>query len=79
MVIGLASLILATSLAAMASHIIPTWLAIIGFIIFVALFTPAGFVAFLVGGVWVIVLSVLLWRREAATATGPVASPISLA
>jgi hypothetical protein len=79
MVIGVGSLILATSLAALSSRIIPLWMSIIGFVIFVALFTPAGFIAFLVGGLWVIVLSILLWRRESRAATGPVASPIPLA
>ena len=74
MVIGLATLILATSLAALQSHVVPTWFAIIGFVVCIALFTPAGFVAFLIGGLWVIVLSVMLWRRE-ATATTPMATP----
>jgi hypothetical protein len=64
MVVGLASLILATSLAGWRSRSLPTWLAVIGILIFIAFFTPAGFAAFLVGAVWIIVLSVLLWRRE---------------
>ena len=46
----------------------------LGFVVCIALFTPAGFVAFLIGGLWVIVLSVMLWRRE-ATATTPMATP----
>jgi hypothetical protein len=79
MVIGLATLILATSLAALQSHVIPLWMAIVGFVVSVALFTPAGFVAFVVGGLWVIVLSVLLWRREATAVEGPITPPLQVA
>lgn len=68
MVVGIASLILATSLAGWHSRALPKWLAVIGILIFIAFFTPAGFIAFLVGAVWIIVLSVLLWRRESHTA-----------
>ena len=64
MVVGLASLILATSVAGWRSRALPQWLTVIGILIFIAFFTPVGFIAFLVGGVWIIVLSVLLWRRE---------------
>ena len=78
MLIGLATLILATSLAALSNRIIPMWLAIIGFVVCVVMFTPAGFAAFLVGGLWIIVLSILLWRRESRAATEPVSSPIPL-
>ena len=66
-VVGLASLIVATSLAGWRARALPMWITSIGLLIFIAFFTPAGFVAFLVGGVWIIVLSVLLWRRESHT------------
>lgn len=68
MVIGIAALVLATSLAGWHSQALPKWLAVIGVLIFIAFFTPVGFVAFLVSAVWIIVLSVLLWRREAHSA-----------
>lgn len=68
MAIGIAALILATSIGGLRARTLPTWLTVIGILIFVAFFTPAGFVAFLVGGLWIIVLSVLLWRREASSA-----------
>jgi hypothetical protein len=61
-------LVLATSLAALRTRIIPVWLAWIGFVIFVVFFTPAGFIAFLVSALWIIVVSVLLWRQEPAPA-----------
>jgi len=68
MVIGIGALVLATSLAALRTRIIPVWLAWIGFVIFVVFFTPAGFIAFLVSALWIIVVSVLLWRQEPAPA-----------
>jgi hypothetical protein len=66
MVVGLATLILATSLAALRTRVIPVWLAWIGILICVAFFTPAGFIAFLVSGLWIAIVSVLLWRQETA-------------
>ena len=71
MVIGIATLVLATSLAGWRSGAVPKWLAVIGVLIFVAFFTPAGFVAFLVSGVWIIVLSVMLSRRESHVVEDP--------
>ena len=77
MVVGLASLILATSLAGWRARALPTWLAVIGILIFIAFFTPAGFIAFLVGGVWIIVLSVLLWRRESLSVEDSASSALA--
>ncbi len=71
MVVGFATLILATSLAALRTRVIPVWLAWVGFLICVVFFTPAGFVAFLVSGLWFVIASVLLWRHEAALGTEP--------
>jgi hypothetical protein len=64
MVVGIGTLVLATSLAALRTRVIPVWLAWIGIVIFVVFFTPAGFVAFLVAALWIIVISIILWRRE---------------
>jgi hypothetical protein len=66
MVVGIATLILAVGLAALRTRVIPVWLAWIGFLIAVVFFTPAGFVAFLVSALWIIVVSVFLWRQEPA-------------
>lgn len=74
MALGVASLILATSIAGWRARALPAWLTVIGFLIFVAFFTPAGFVAFLVGAIWIIVLSVLLWRRESRAVGDPASS-----
>jgi len=67
MVVGVAVLVLATSLAALRARFMPVWMAWIGFVIVLALFTPIGFFAFLVAALWLAILSVLLWRQEPAT------------
>ena len=64
MVVGLAALVLATSLAALRTRIVPVWLAWVGIVIVVVFFTPLGFISFLASGLWVAAVSVLLWRRE---------------
>jgi hypothetical protein len=69
MVIGIATLILALSLEALRTRLIPVWLAWIGIVIFVVFFTPAGFISFLVSALWILVVSVLLWRQEGAVAS----------
>lgn len=66
MVVGIATLILALSLAALRTRVIPPWLAWIGFLLFIMFFTPIGFIAFLASGLWIAVVSVLLWRQEPA-------------
>ncbi|GMU77489.1 MAG: hypothetical protein AMXMBFR46_02890 [Acidimicrobiia bacterium] len=65
MVVGLATLILATSILGWRSRALPVWLAVVGILLTIAFFTPVGFAAFLLSAVWIIVLSVLLWRRGA--------------
>jgi hypothetical protein len=69
MVIGMATLILATSLAALRARFIPVWLAWIGIVLCVVFFTPLGFISFLVSGLWILVVSILLWRQESSGAT----------
>jgi hypothetical protein len=64
MVVGLSALVLATSLAALRTRIVPVWLAWVGIVIVVVFFTPLGFIAFLASGLWIAAVSVLLWRRE---------------
>jgi hypothetical protein len=63
MVVGLGTLVLATSLAALRTRVIPAWMAYVGFLIFVLFFTPLGFISFLASGLWIALASVLLWRR----------------
>ena len=67
---GIGALVLATGFAGLRMRVIPTWLAWVSFLIFIVLFTPAGFIAFLVGALWIVVVSVLLWRQEATVGAG---------
>lgn len=60
---GIGTLVLAGSLIAIRSSLLPTWLGWAGIPVAVAMFTPVGFFAMAVAGVWVIVISVLLWAR----------------
>jgi hypothetical protein len=63
---GIAVLLLATALVARRTAILPAWLAWSAFVIFLASFTPAGFFAFILSGLWIIVVSVLLYRAQPA-------------
>jgi len=67
--IGIAALVLATGLAALRTRVIPVWLAWVAVVIFVVTFTPIGFVGFLASGLWILVVSVLLWRAEEGAAS----------
>jgi hypothetical protein len=74
---GLAVLLLATSLVVVrAKVVLPVWLGWVGIVLFVVFFTPAGFVAFGLSGIWVIVASVILYQRgETGVATTPPVGP----
>jgi len=71
-VIGLATLIFAAGLSALRTRVLPLWLASVGILISVALFTPIGFFASLAAFLWIVVVSAVLWRHEAAGAAAPV-------
>jgi hypothetical protein len=64
-------MILATSLWLVRSRsLLPTWLGWAGIIIFIVSFTPAGFIGFGLAGIWIIVVSVLLYLRDETTTVG---------
>jgi hypothetical protein len=69
---GLATLLVATGISAVRSRVLPAWLAWIAIVLGIAAITPVGFFAFLAFGIWVLVVSVLLWR---AASSVPVAQP----
>jgi hypothetical protein len=69
---GLAVLLLATSISAIRARVLPSWLGWIGIVLFVVFFTPAGFIAFGLTGLWIIGVSVMLYLRGAP---GPATSP----
>ena len=60
---GLAVLLLATSVASIRARVFPRWLGWVGVVLFVVFFTPAGFIAFGLTGIWIIVTSILLYLR----------------
>jgi hypothetical protein len=66
-VIGLAVVLLATAWHILASRSLPVWLGWVSLVLGVlAMAGPAGFVAFLLFPVWVLVVAIVLFR-EAAT------------
>jgi hypothetical protein len=69
---GLAALVLAVSLLAIRARVlIPAWMGWIGVLLFVVFFTPVGFIAFGLSGIWIIALSVILSRRGGTVAADP--------
>lgn len=70
--VGIAALVLATGLAALRKRVVPVWLAWVAIVLFVVTFTPIGFVGFLASGLWIIVVSILLWRLEERAALASV-------
>jgi hypothetical protein len=73
---GLAVLLLATSLVAIRGKVLlPAWLAWVGVVLFVLFFTPIGFIAFGLSGIWIIIVSVMLYLRGEPAAAGGAAPP----
>lgn len=68
--VGLAVLLLGLSLSAFETKIMPVWMAVVGILAAVALFIPppVAFVGLAVGALWVIVVSVLLFRQQSTDA-----------
>jgi hypothetical protein len=48
---------------------LPKWLAWVGVVIGIVFFTPVGFIAFALSGIWIIIASVMMYRRAGAAAT----------
>jgi hypothetical protein len=63
--------VLASGLAAIRGTLAPTWLGWVAVVLFVLVFTPAGFFAALLAMVWVIVVSVLLFLRGDTSGAAP--------
>jgi hypothetical protein len=45
---------------------LPRWLGWAALVLFIVQFTPLGFIAFGLTGIWIIVASILMWQRAAA-------------
>jgi hypothetical protein len=61
---GLAVLVFAAGAAAVRHGGLPKWLGWLGIVIGVVAFTPAGFIAFLAAGIWILIVSVLLTQAR---------------
>ncbi|MDQ3643111.1 MAG: hypothetical protein M3450_17015 [Actinomycetota bacterium] len=76
-VVGLATILLATGWHTLRSAVLPVWLGWVSVVLgLLALAGPAGFMAFLLFPLWVLVVSVLLYRADAGAGlprTGAVA------
>jgi hypothetical protein len=48
---------------------LPKWLAWVGIVLGIVFFTPVGFISFGLTGIWIIIASVLMYRRAGAPAT----------
>jgi hypothetical protein len=66
---GLGTLMLATGIAGIRSRVLPAWASWTALVLGLAAVTPIGFFAFLAFGLWVIAVSVLLWRAAPAGAS----------
>jgi hypothetical protein len=62
---GLALFVLGGGAALLRSGLAPKWLAWVGIVLGLVTFTPLGFVGFGLSGLWIIVISVLLFLRLA--------------
>ena len=60
---GMGLLVLGAGAAMLAGGLIPRWLGWLAIVIGVVMFTPAGFIAFLAGGLWLLAISVILFLR----------------
>ncbi|MDP9270973.1 MAG: DUF4386 family protein [Chloroflexota bacterium] len=71
MAAGMGVLVLAAGLSVIRHGGLPKWLGWVGVVIGVAAFTPAGFFAFLLSGIWVVIVSILLTLGRQSAAPAP--------
>ncbi len=71
---GVITLLLSSGLAIVRTGVLPKWLGWVAIALVVLGLTPAGFVAFLGGGVWIAIVSIMLTMRARA-GTPPAAAP----
>jgi hypothetical protein len=74
---GLAVLVFAAGAAAVRHGGLPKWLGWLGIVIGVVAFTPAGFVAFLAAGIWILIVSVLLTQARQRSERGAGVSTVA--
>ena len=66
MAVGLALLLLASGLSIVRTGALPKWLGWIALLLGITAITPAGFVAFMGGAIWLLIVSVLMTMRRRA-------------
>ena len=71
MAAGMGVLVLAAGLSTIRHGGLPKWLGWAGVVIGAASFTPAGFFAFLLSGIWVVIVSILLTLGRQSAAPAP--------
>ncbi len=64
--IGLATLFLASGIAIVRGAALPAWLGWVAIVIGIVALTPAAFFAFLLAGIWILVVSIWLAARPVA-------------
>jgi hypothetical protein len=62
--VGLATLLLASSLVILRTRVMPVWLGWVALLLGIVSLTPVGFFAFFVVLVWIAVVSVVLFQQE---------------
>ena len=74
--LGIVAFVLGISIIAIRDRFLPQWLGWIGVVLFVISFTPVGFIGFGLAGIWIIVVSVMLYLHgDAAEEARPAAIP----
>jgi hypothetical protein len=67
---GYAVFFLAVGVLSVRARMLPVWLGWLAVLLGIVCLTPVGFFALLLGLVWIVLVSVLLYRREAGPAEG---------
>ena len=68
---GYAVFFLAVGVLAVRTRVLPVWLGWVTGVLGIACLTPVGFFVLLVGLVWILIVSVMLYRRENAAGGAP--------
>jgi hypothetical protein len=63
--------LLASGLAIVLHGAVPKWIGWVAIVLALTALTPLGFFAFLGGGIWILILSVMLTLRFRAAGTSP--------
>jgi hypothetical protein len=72
-IVGMAPFFFASGLCAVRTAALPKWLGWVAIVLGVVIVTPVGFFALLAGGVWILVVSILLTMRARGAPGAPAA------